>query len=105
MSQSHHLDRFTSTDFTRYSYCTERRFTLYDSRALVYSTTLRLPGEYLDDRLRDSADPSNYVGKLKSIMHHLKAIPPRPAINKQTYMSKDLLNCTHVFVQHDAVCN
>lgn len=36
-------------------------------------------------------------------MHHLKAIPPRPATNRQTYMSKDLLDCTHVFIRHDAV--
>ena len=57
---------------------------------LVCGTTLRLPGEYFDDSLSDSADPSNYVGKLKSIMHHLKAIPPRLATNRQTYISKDL---------------
>ena len=58
---------------------------------LVYGTTLRLPGEYFDDSVSDSADPSSYVGKLKSIMHHLKAIPPRPATNRQMYMSKNLL--------------
>ena len=65
---------------------------------LVYGTTLQIPGEYFDDSVSDSADPSSYVGKLKSIMHHLKAIPPRPATNRQTYMSKDLLDCTHVFI-------
>ena len=69
----------------------------------MYGTALQLPGEYCDDNLSDSADPSSYVGKLKSIMHHLKAIPPRPATNRLTYMNKDLLDCTHVFIRHDAV--
>ena len=41
ISQSHHVDRFTSTEFARYLYHTKRRFTLYYCRASVwYNTTI-----------------------------------------------------------------
>ena len=69
---------------------------------LVYGTTLRLPGQYFDD-CTDNLSIPNYVSKLKSIMQHLKAIPPRATHNRQTYVHNDLLNCTHVFVRHDAI--
>ena len=72
---------------------------------LVYGTTLRLPGQYFDDSTNnpDNLSLPNYVSELKSIMQHLKAIPPRATHNRQTYVHNDLLNCTHVFVRHDAI--
>ena len=71
---------------------------------LVYGTTLRIPGEYFDDSPTDTAqDPSNYVTNLKSIMQQLKATPPRATSTRQTHVSNDLTDCTHVFVRHDAV--
>ena len=36
-------------------------------------------------------------------MQKLKATPPRSTTNRQTHVSNDLSNCTHVFVRHDAV--
>ena len=73
---------------------------------LVYGTTLRLPGECFDDSISDTnnSDISNYVTKLKLIMQHLKATPPRPTANRKTYVNNDLFTCTHVFVRHDAIC-
>ena len=71
---------------------------------LVYGTTLRIPGEYFNDSPTDTAqDPSNYVTNLKSIMQQLKATPPRATSTRQTHVSNDLTDCTHVFVRHDAV--
>ena len=72
---------------------------------LVYGTTLRLPGEYFDDSISNTntSDIPNYVTKLKSIMQHLKATPPRSTANRKTYVNNDLLTCTHVFVRHDAI--
>ena len=95
MSQFHHLDRFTSTDFIRYSYkdlhCT--------TAELVYGTTLRLPGEYFDDSLSIFAHPSNYIGKLKSIMYHLKPIPlDLQPTDRHTYISKNLFNYILMFL-------
>ena len=71
---------------------------------LVYGTTLRLPGEYFDDSISDTnTNISNYVTKLKLVMQHLKATSPRPTANRKTYVNKDLLTCTNVFVRHDAI--
>ena len=72
---------------------------------LVYGTTLRLPGEYFDDSISNTntSDIPNYVTKLKSIMQHLKATPPKSTANRKTYVNNDLLTCTHVFVRHDAM--
>ena len=63
-------------------------------------------GEYFNDCLFNSDDLSisNYVNKLKSIVQRLKAIPPRVTTNRNTYVSNDLLECSHVFIQHDAIC-
>ena len=70
----------------------------------MYGTTLRIPGEYFNDSPTGTAqDPSNYVTNLKSIMQQLKATPPRATSTRQTHVSNDLNDCTHVFVCHDAV--
>ena len=71
---------------------------------LVYSITLRLPGEYFEPSISDTnTDISNYVTKLKLVMQHLKATPLRPRANRKTYVNNDSLTCTHVFVRHDAI--
>lgn len=36
-------------------------------------------------------------------MQQLKPPPVRKSLNNDTYVSNDLLTCTHVFVRHDAV--
>ena len=72
---------------------------------LVYGTTLQLPGEYFNNNSGDSADLSisNYMDKLKSLMQRFKAIPARATTNRNTYVSNNLLDCSRVFVRHDAI--
>ena len=86
MSQSHHVDRFTSFDFARHPYHTKGRSTLYCSRASVwYNTTIT----WFDDRISETntSDISNYVTKLKLIMQQLKAIPPRSTANRKQWLT------------------
>ena len=74
---------------------------------LVYSTTLRLPGEFFT---RTSPivtpDPASYVAKLhvKGSIRQLRATPVRIPPHRKVYICKDLLTSMHVFVRHDAVC-
>ena len=69
---------------------------------LVYGTSLRLPGEFFDNRPSSMADPSNYVLQLKATMQKLQATPTR-SVPRPTYVNQALSSCTHVFVRHDAV--
>ena len=71
---------------------------------LVYGTTLRLPGEFLvTSNLKTTPDPSTYLTRLKSIMQHTTPAPLRPHPATKSYVSDELLRCTHVFVRHDAI--
>ena len=40
---------------------------------------------------------------LKAAMRELRAVPPRYQTRSNTYVSKDLSTCTHVFVRNDTV--
>ena len=71
---------------------------------LVYGTTLRLPGEFFDASKSDrTADPVEYVSKLRDFMQQLHATPTRFPHQRSTYVDPALTACTHVYVRHDAV--
>ena len=72
------------------------------SAELVYGTTLRLPAEFFDSSSSNHLDPVSYVKRLKTTMHRLRATPPRHHSRHKAYVCKDLAQCTHVFVRHDA---
>ena len=70
---------------------------------LVYGTTLRLPGEFFNsDSQATTADPTNYVHRLRTTMQQLRAPPVHPS-QRQTRIPDTLHTCTHVFVCHDAI--
>ena len=70
---------------------------------LVYSTTLRLPGEFFNASKSDGmADPVEYVSKLRDFMQQLRA-PTRFPHQRSIYVDPVLTACTHVFVRHDEV--
>lgn len=75
----------------------------HSSAELVYGTNLRLPGEIMAP---SSASPpgsaQDFASRLKTAMTHLQPVPPRSS-QRQTFVSQDLTDCTHVFVRVDAV--
>ena len=74
------------------------------SAELVYGTTLRLPGEFFDERKAETTpDPTSYVTRLKNMMYHLQATPVHQQKATNIYVSPTLKSCTHVFIRHDAV--
>ncbi|BHF75397.1 hypothetical protein SprV_0501849400 [Sparganum proliferum] len=70
---------------------------------LVFGTTLRLPGEMITPTSRGADEtPDNLVHRLRQFMRSLSAVPPRAPMT-ESYVEKDLDNCTHVFVRCDRV--
>nr|VZI26877.1 unnamed protein product [Spirometra erinaceieuropaei] len=70
---------------------------------LVFSTTLRLPGEMVTPTSRGAEEtPENFVHRLRQFMRSLSPVPPR-APSTEPYVEKGLANCTHVFVWCDRV--
>ena len=74
------------------------------SAELVYGTTLHLSGEFFDESKAEATpDPTCYVTRLRSVIHHLQATPVRKQKATNVYVSPTLKSCTHVFFCHDAV--
>ena len=70
---------------------------------MVYSTTLRLPGEvFTSSPPSPVIDPVDYVSQLKSHMQLICPTPPRPS-QCNGIISNTLASATHVFIRHDAV--
>nr|VZI47936.1 unnamed protein product [Spirometra erinaceieuropaei] len=70
---------------------------------LVFGTTLRLPGEMVTPTSRGAdKTPDDLVHRLRQFMRALSPVPPRTPMT-ESYVEKDLENCTHVFVRCDRV--
>ncbi|BHF81454.1 hypothetical protein SprV_0702458400 [Sparganum proliferum] len=53
---------------------------------LVYGTTLRIPGDIFRYSQRSAdLDPSDYVQRLRQVMAHIRATPPRAPTNLDSY--------------------
>ena len=71
---------------------------------LVYGTTLRLPGEFIQPSARNpTSDPANFVTRLKETMSQVQPTQSRKQPQRPTYLPSSLSTCTHVFVRRDAV--
>lgn len=74
------------------------------SAELLYGTTLRLPGQFVEANKNEVLpDSLQYVSRLRTMMDSLRPTPTRAKQATHVYMSKDLDNCTHVFLCRDAV--
>nr|VZI38823.1 unnamed protein product [Spirometra erinaceieuropaei] len=68
---------------------------------LVFGITLRLPCEMITPTSRGVDEtPDNLVHCLRQFMRSLSSVPPRTPMT-ESYVEKDLDNCTHVFVRCD----
>ncbi|XP_076065023.1 uncharacterized protein LOC143039056 [Oratosquilla oratoria] len=76
----------------------------YSPAELVFGITLRLPGEFVADVPHsNSCTPHDFAVQLKETMAKLHPVPPLHAKSPRTFVSQDLLQCTHVFVRTDTV--
>lgn len=70
---------------------------------MVYGTSLRLPGEFF----RNSSPPelleTDFVQRLRSQMRRLRPVAAASHATNDTFVHKDLLTTTHVFIRTDAV--
>ena len=75
----------------------------HSSAELVYGTNLRLPGEIMAPTSPPTpGSAQDFASRLKGAMSQLQPVPPRSSPRK-TFVSQDLMECTHVFVRVDAV--
>lgn len=70
---------------------------------LVFGTTLRLPGDFIQESKISQSLTYNYVDKLRNIMNNIRPVPTINKTTSKTFVHPDLKTCTHVFVRNDAV--
>ena len=69
---------------------------------LVYGTTLRMPGEFIDASTTPLPNPTEYARRLSEHMSKLRPVSPRRQ-NQVSYVDGRLNHCTHVYVRVDAL--
>jgi hypothetical protein len=70
---------------------------------LVYSETLRIPGEFLTPSTA-TMDTAQLIQHLHSTMAQLRPVPATRHASPASFVHKDLRTCTHVFLRQDASC-
>ncbi|VDP53859.1 unnamed protein product [Schistosoma margrebowiei] len=74
----------------------------YTAAQIVYGTTLRLPGEFVDPSSSSmNMDLTSYTNRLTNAMHSVKPASTRPQFT-DVFVQPDLQYSTHVFVRRDA---
>ena len=69
---------------------------------LTYGTNLRIPGEYLPGPHDDTVSPTHSF--VKELQEHMQNCPPPPPMHHgvpRSYVPKDLMSATHVYVRCD----
>jgi hypothetical protein len=70
---------------------------------LVYGEPLRIPGELLTPA-KHPVDPAYLNTQLRQHMTRLRPVPATRHANPGTFIHKDLINCTQVFLRQDSTC-
>ena len=68
---------------------------------LVYGTTLRLPGQFLERSATAAPTPDSYADGLRRALDQLRPTPPRPG-SSAARVPRALQDATHVFLRRDA---
>ncbi|GFT06264.1 retrovirus-related Pol polyprotein from transposon opus [Trichonephila clavipes] len=74
----------------------------YTIAQMVYGTSIKLPGEFLDPPTINM-DPQNFVAKLQQHMAELKPLKSLSNRKQNIFVHKDLKSCSHVFIRIDSV--
>ncbi|XP_076039309.1 uncharacterized protein LOC143024395 [Oratosquilla oratoria] len=75
----------------------------HSSAELFYGTPLLLPGEFLASTpITQPRSIQDYATNLTDTMQKLEPVPPRTSLARM-FVSKDLDNCSYVFVRVDGV--
>ncbi|GBP30637.1 hypothetical protein EVAR_76181_1 [Eumeta japonica] len=72
------------------------------SAELLYGEPLRLPGEFLDEKVDFdyTVDLTEFMSRLHSIVRNLRPSPAsRHSSKRATFIFKDLATCSHVFLR------
>lgn len=69
---------------------------------LVYGTTIRLPGEFIDNN-KTSTGEHEFVTNLRNHFAMLRPINTSNHSKKSTFVFKELKTCSHVFIRTDAI--
>ena len=70
---------------------------------LTLGSSLRLPGEFLEQTDFLTTSESAYAHDLVTFLSSIKPVLPRHPSHRKTYMDKELNRTTHVFVRRDRV--
>ncbi|CAI2736261.1 unnamed protein product [Schistosoma spindalis] len=74
----------------------------YTASQLVYGTTLRLPGEFVNPSSSSmDMDLTSYANRLTNAMRSVKPVSTRPQ-STDVFVQPDLRHSTHVFVRRDS---
>ncbi|VDP63381.1 unnamed protein product [Schistosoma mattheei] len=75
---------------------------VYTAAQLVYGTTLRLPGEFVDPSSSSmNMDLTSYTNRLTNALRSVKPVFTRPR-SSNVFVQPDLRYSTHVFVCRDS---
>ncbi|XP_037930031.1 uncharacterized protein LOC119664650 [Teleopsis dalmanni] len=69
---------------------------------MVYGTTLRLPGEFIESPSKDMSN-SEFVQSLRDVMEQLRPVPTANHSISKTFVQPDLNKCTHVYLRDDTI--
>lgn len=69
---------------------------------MVYGATLRLPGEFFDEKVRVNMH-SNFANELRQQIENIKPVQPLHHTDKTPFVFKELKSCSNVFIRVDAV--